>query len=58
MELDEHLFRRESGRIVATLVRIFGMRVWPWQKTLLRTPSAGRWKFGSFAACQITPRPG
>ncbi len=25
MELDEHLFRRESGRIVATLARIFGM---------------------------------
>jgi RNA polymerase sigma-70 factor (ECF subfamily) len=26
MELDEHLFRRESGRIVATLTRIFGVR--------------------------------
>jgi RNA polymerase sigma-70 factor (ECF subfamily) len=25
MELDEHLFRRESGRIVATLTRIFGV---------------------------------
>ncbi len=25
MELDEHLFRRESGRIIATLVRIFGV---------------------------------
>ena len=25
MELDEHFFRRESGRIVATLARIFGM---------------------------------
>jgi RNA polymerase sigma-70 factor (ECF subfamily) len=25
MELDEHLFRRESGRLVAALVRIFGV---------------------------------
>jgi RNA polymerase sigma-70 factor (ECF subfamily) len=25
MEIDEHLFRRESGRIVATLTRIFGV---------------------------------
>jgi RNA polymerase sigma factor (sigma-70 family) len=25
MELDEHLFRREAGRMVATLVRIFGV---------------------------------
>ena len=25
MELDEHLFRRESGRMVATLTRIFGV---------------------------------
>jgi len=26
MELDEHLFRREAGRMVATLTRIFGIR--------------------------------
>jgi RNA polymerase sigma-70 factor (ECF subfamily) len=26
MELDEHLFRRESGRLVAALTRIFGIR--------------------------------
>lgn len=26
MELDEHLFRRESGRIVAALTRLFGVR--------------------------------
>jgi len=26
MELDEHLFRREAGRIVATLTRIFGVQ--------------------------------
>ena len=25
MQLDEHLFRRESGRMVATLTRIFGI---------------------------------
>ena len=25
MELDDHLFRREAGRIVATLTRVFGM---------------------------------
>ena len=25
MELNEHLFRRESGRMVATLTRIFGV---------------------------------
>src|SRR5262245_15702233 len=25
-ELDEHLFRREAGRIVATLTRIFGVQ--------------------------------
>ena len=25
MEIDEHLFRREAGRMVATLTRIFGV---------------------------------
>src|SRR5258706_11476367 len=43
LDLSEHLFRHESGRMVAALTRIFGVH----NLTLAsRTPSVARWRCG------------
>jgi len=55
-ELEEYLFRREAGRLVAILTGLFGMHNLTLAEESSKTPSAGRLKPGSFMA-SLTTRP-
>jgi hypothetical protein len=58
MEPSDHLFRRESGRMVAALTRIFGVHNLALAEDVVQKPSAARWRCGDSAACRRTLLPG
>jgi len=53
MELSEHLFRHEAGRMVATLTRIFGVHNLGLAEDGCRKPFAGPLRSGNSKACLI-----
>jgi len=58
MEIDEHLFRREARRMVATLTRIFGVHNLALAEDVVQDAFAARWKCGNSGVCRKTLPPG
>jgi RNA polymerase sigma-70 factor (ECF subfamily) len=50
MESNDHLFRREAGRMVSALTRVFGIHNLALAEDVARMRSAARWKSGNIAA--------
>jgi hypothetical protein len=57
-ELDEHFFRRESGRMIAALTRIFGVHNLALAQDVAQDAGAGRSRHGASAASPHIPLPG
>lgn len=58
MEIDEHLFRREAGRMVATVTRIFGTHNLALAEDVVQDAFCRALECGSSAGCQKIPPPG
>jgi len=58
MELTDHLFRHEAGRMVAVLTHLFGVHNLALAEDVVQDASAGRSRSGHFGECPNTLRPG